>query len=174
MFEVQRPSQTTAEQGEAKLPKLNFKTTWSELQKPCQTAKPSYIYIILKNIISPESVPSSCMRQHTQDVPGTSQLEIFLLTLKWTLDKNVLHDHLYLNFKYFGYLRIQETEKPIKEIQIWQCMKKKSHCFQRGRIVRCKCLSFIFELFIFTYFLLFFVYIVCYDSCWDFSHDQHC
>ena len=37
-FEVQRPSQTAAEQGEAKLRILNFKTTWSEFKKPYQTA----------------------------------------------------------------------------------------------------------------------------------------
>ena len=36
---------------------------------PCQ-AKLSYIYTILKNITSQELVPSSCVRQHTQDVPA--------------------------------------------------------------------------------------------------------
>ena len=33
-------------------------------------AKPSYIYTIFKKITSPESVPSICVRQHTQDVPA--------------------------------------------------------------------------------------------------------
>ena len=37
-FEVQRPNQTAAERGEAKLCILNFKTTWSEFQQPSQTA----------------------------------------------------------------------------------------------------------------------------------------
>ena len=36
--EFQKPSQTAAEQGEAKLRILDFKTTWSEFQKPSQTA----------------------------------------------------------------------------------------------------------------------------------------
>ena len=34
---------------------------------PCE-AKPSYEYTILKSFTSPELVPSSCVRQHTQDV----------------------------------------------------------------------------------------------------------
>ena len=37
-FEVQRPSQTAAEQGEAELRILDFKTTWSEFQKASPTA----------------------------------------------------------------------------------------------------------------------------------------
>ena len=37
-LEFQRPSQTTAEQGEAKLRILDFKTTWSELQKVSLTS----------------------------------------------------------------------------------------------------------------------------------------
>ena len=37
-FEVQRPSQTAAERGEAELRILDFKTTWSEFQKPSDTA----------------------------------------------------------------------------------------------------------------------------------------
>ena len=36
--EFQRPSQTAAEQGEAKLRILDFKTTLLEFQKPLQTA----------------------------------------------------------------------------------------------------------------------------------------
>ena len=36
--EFQRPSQTSAERGNAELRILNFKTTWSEFQKPSQTA----------------------------------------------------------------------------------------------------------------------------------------
>ena len=36
--EFQKPSQTAAEQGEAELRILNFKITWSEFQKPSQTA----------------------------------------------------------------------------------------------------------------------------------------
>ena len=35
--EFQKPSQTTAERGEAKLCILDVKTTWSEFQKHCQT-----------------------------------------------------------------------------------------------------------------------------------------
>ena len=46
------PSQTTAEQGIAKLGILDFKTTWSEFQKLIRLllseAKPSYVYSILK------------------------------------------------------------------------------------------------------------------------------
>ena len=37
-LEVQRPSQTTAERGEAELRILDFQTTWSEFQKTYQTA----------------------------------------------------------------------------------------------------------------------------------------
>ena len=37
-LEVQKPSQTAAERGEAKLRILDFKTTRSEFQKPSQTA----------------------------------------------------------------------------------------------------------------------------------------
>ena len=60
------PSQTAAEHGEAKLCILDFKTTWLEFQKPCQTAvtlgeAKLRIYILKKNINSPESVPSSCV-----------------------------------------------------------------------------------------------------------------
>ena len=36
--EFQKPSQTAAERGEAELRILNFKTTWSEFQRPSQTA----------------------------------------------------------------------------------------------------------------------------------------
>ena len=36
--EIQKPSQTAAKQGEAELRILDFKTTWSEFQKPSQTA----------------------------------------------------------------------------------------------------------------------------------------
>ena len=43
--ELQKPSQTAAGRGEAELRTLDFKTTWSELQKPSQT---SCIYSILK------------------------------------------------------------------------------------------------------------------------------
>ena len=65
--------------GEAEVRILNFKTTWSEFQMPSQTApaeaKPRCIYSILKPhgqsfITSPESVQSSCVHQHTQDVPA--------------------------------------------------------------------------------------------------------
>ena len=35
--EFQKPTQTAAERGEAKLRILDFKTTWSEFQKPRQT-----------------------------------------------------------------------------------------------------------------------------------------
>ena len=37
-LEVLRPNQTAAKQGEAELRILDFKTTWSEFQKPSQTA----------------------------------------------------------------------------------------------------------------------------------------
>ena len=37
-LEVQRPSQTAAERGEAELRILDFQTTWSEFQKPSQCA----------------------------------------------------------------------------------------------------------------------------------------
>ena len=36
--ELQKPNQTAAMRGEAELRILDFKTTWSELQKPNQTA----------------------------------------------------------------------------------------------------------------------------------------
>ena len=36
--EFQKPSQTATEQGEAELRILKFKTTWSEFQKPSQTS----------------------------------------------------------------------------------------------------------------------------------------
>ena len=53
-----------------KLRILNFETTWSEFQKHRQTAAMRgeaelRIYNLKKNITSPESVPSSCVRQHT-------------------------------------------------------------------------------------------------------------
>ena len=57
------PSWTAAERGEAELRIFNFKTTWSEFQKPSQTApaeaKPRCVYSILKphgqsSITSPE------------------------------------------------------------------------------------------------------------------------
>ena len=35
--EFQKPSPTTAERGKAKLRILDFETTWSEFQKPSQT-----------------------------------------------------------------------------------------------------------------------------------------
>ena len=35
--EFQKPSQTATERGESELRRLDFKTTWSEFQKPCQT-----------------------------------------------------------------------------------------------------------------------------------------
>ena len=63
-----------AGRGEAKLRIFDFKTTWLEIQIPSQTApagaKPRCVYSILKphgqsSITSPESVPSSCVRQHT-------------------------------------------------------------------------------------------------------------
>ena len=38
MVRVPEPSQTAAERGEAELRIVNFKTTWSELQKLSQTA----------------------------------------------------------------------------------------------------------------------------------------
>ena len=68
--EFQKPSQTATEQGKADLHILNFKTTWSEFQKRCQTVvvQGKAELQILKykiNITSPESVPSSCVRQHT-------------------------------------------------------------------------------------------------------------
>ena len=75
--EFQKPSQTAAMRGKAKLRILNFKTTWSEFQKPNQTkpscvylilkshGQPGYTYTILNKITSPESIPSSCVRQHT-------------------------------------------------------------------------------------------------------------
>ena len=72
--EFQKPSQTAAKRGKAELRIFDFKTTWSEFHKPIRLllskAKPSYIYSILKphgqsSITSPESVQSSCVRQHT-------------------------------------------------------------------------------------------------------------
>ena len=36
--EIQKPSQTAAERGKAELRILDFKTTWSVFQKPSQTA----------------------------------------------------------------------------------------------------------------------------------------
>ena len=71
----QKASQTAAEGGNAELHILNFKTTWSEFQKPNQTAASrveaelrvldfKITYTILNKITSPESVPSSCVRQH--------------------------------------------------------------------------------------------------------------
>ena len=63
--EFQKPSQTAAEQGKDELLTLDFKTTWSEFKKLPHEMKPSYIYTILKDINSPESVQSSCVCQHT-------------------------------------------------------------------------------------------------------------
>ena len=69
--------------GEAEVHIINFKTTWSEFQMPSRTApteaKPRCIYSILKPhgqsfITSPELVQSSCVRQHTQDVPAQQVL----------------------------------------------------------------------------------------------------
>ena len=69
-----RPEWDHCRQGEAEVRILNFKTTWSEFQMQSQTApaeaKPRCVYSILKPhgqsfITSPESVPSSCVRQHT-------------------------------------------------------------------------------------------------------------
>ena len=75
----QKVSQTATEQGKAEQCIFDFKTTWSEFQMPSQTvpaeAKPRCVYSILKQhgqsfITSPELVQSSCVRQHTQDVPA--------------------------------------------------------------------------------------------------------
>ena len=69
-----RPQWDCCCRGEAEVRIINFKTTWSEFQMPSQTApaeaKPRCVYSILKphgqsSITSPESVPSSCVRQHT-------------------------------------------------------------------------------------------------------------
>ena len=59
--------------GEAEVRIINFKTSWSEFQMPSQTAptegKPRCVYSILKphgqsSITSPDSVLSSCVREH--------------------------------------------------------------------------------------------------------------
>ena len=69
-----RPQWDCCCQGEAEVRIIDFKTTWSEFQMPSQTApaeaKPRCVYSILKphgqsSITSPDSVPSSCVRQHT-------------------------------------------------------------------------------------------------------------
>ena len=69
-----RPQWDCCCRGEAEVRIIDFKTTWSEFQMPSQTApaeaKPRCVYSILKphgqsSITSPESVPSSCVRQHT-------------------------------------------------------------------------------------------------------------
>ena len=62
------PSWTAAERGEAELRILNFKTIWSEFQKPCQTAvmqgEAELRIYNLKNVTSPQSFPSSSVCQH--------------------------------------------------------------------------------------------------------------
>ena len=68
--QFQQPSLTAATQGEAELRIIDFKNIWSEFQKPCQIAVTQgkavlRTYNLKKNITSPESVPSSCVRQHT-------------------------------------------------------------------------------------------------------------
>ena len=74
-----RPQSDCCHQGKAEVHILNQKTTRSEFQMPSQTApaeaKPRCVYSVLKPhgqsfITSPESVQSSCVRQHTQDVPA--------------------------------------------------------------------------------------------------------
>ena len=69
-----RPQWDCCCRGEAEVRIIDFKTTWSEFQMPSQTApaeaKPRCVYSILKphgqsSITSPESFPSSCVRQHT-------------------------------------------------------------------------------------------------------------
>ena len=69
-----RPQWDCCCRGEAEVRIIDFKTTWSEFQMPSQTApaeaKPRCVYSILKphgqsSITSPDSVPSSCVRQHT-------------------------------------------------------------------------------------------------------------
>ena len=69
-----RPQWDCCCQGKAEVRIIDFKTTWSEFQMPSQTApaeaKPRCVYSILKphgqsSITSPDSVPSSCVRQHT-------------------------------------------------------------------------------------------------------------
>ena len=73
-WDTLRPQWDRCRRGEAEVRIINFKTTWLEFQMPSQTApaeaKPRCIYSILKPhgqnfIISPELVPSSCVRQHT-------------------------------------------------------------------------------------------------------------
>ena len=44
---------------------IHIHNSSSPVQLLLREAKPSYVYTILKNITSPESVPSSCVRQHT-------------------------------------------------------------------------------------------------------------
>ena len=64
-----RPHSDRCCQGKAKLSIFDFKTRWSEFHKASQTTAPQgeaelCIYN-LKNLTLPESVPSSCVRQHT-------------------------------------------------------------------------------------------------------------
>ena len=50
--EFQKPSQTAAKRGKAELRTLDFKTTWSEFQKPSQTtAKQGEAVLRILNII---------------------------------------------------------------------------------------------------------------------------
>ena len=51
--EFQKASQNATERGKAELRILNFKNTWLKFHKPSQTTA------------EPESVQSSCVRQHT-------------------------------------------------------------------------------------------------------------
>ena len=69
-----RPQWDCCCRGEAEVRIIDFKTTWSEFQMPSQTApaeaKPRCVNSILKphgqsSITSPDSVPSSFVRQHT-------------------------------------------------------------------------------------------------------------
>ena len=67
------PSWTTAEQGEAELRILNFKTTWSEFQKSSQTVP--CVYTILKkdhlHRVGPKQLCASAHLGYTR-AAGTS------------------------------------------------------------------------------------------------------
>ena len=70
--EFQKPSQTTTERGEAEQCIPYFKTTWSEFQKPNQT-KPSCVYLILKSHGQPSYVYTILKKHHLPKV-GPKQL----------------------------------------------------------------------------------------------------
>ena len=66
-----RPQSDCCRRGEAEVRILDFKTTWSEFQKANQTATKQgsaerISHQNLSLLTSPESVPSSCVRKHTE------------------------------------------------------------------------------------------------------------